>query len=109
VRFLREPQIYPLFAKPIAGKYSLSVLSADRYDGAADEVLLLGGERITVESLAADLSGGMGYMIQRRLDPDARLARLFGPRLWSVRALVPIQPRHAPRGSEDRDRQQCGR
>ena len=87
-RFLREPQIYPLFAKPIAGKYSLSVISADRYDAATDEVLLLGGERKTAESLAADLAGGTGYVIQRRLDPDARLARLFGPRLWSVRALV---------------------
>ena len=87
-RFLRDPQIYPLFAKPIAGKYSLSVFSADRFDEATDEVLLLGGERKTAESLAADLAGGTGYVIQRRLDPDARLARLFGPRLWSVRALV---------------------
>ena len=87
-RFLRDPQIYPLFAKPIAGKYSLSVFSADRFDATTDKVLLLGGERKTAESLAADLAGGTGYVIQRRLDPDARLARPFGPRLWSVRALV---------------------
>lgn len=91
-RFLRDPQVYPLFAKPIAGKYSLSVLSGDRYDAATDEVLLPGGERRTVESLAADLAGGTGYVIQRRVDPDARLARLFGPRLWSVRALVLAGP-----------------
>jgi Sugar-transfer associated ATP-grasp len=90
-RFLRDPQVYPLFAKPIAGKYSLSVLSGDRYDAATDEVLLLGGERRTGESLA-DLAGGTGYVIQRRLDPDARLARLFGPRLWSFRALVRAGP-----------------
>jgi len=77
-----------LFAKPVAGKYSLSVISADGYDAATDEVLLLGGERKTAESLAADLAGGTGYVIQHRLDPDARLARVFGPRLWSVRALV---------------------
>jgi hypothetical protein len=91
-RFLREPQIYPLFAKPIVGKYSLSVISAERYDAATDEVLLLGGERKTAESLATDLAGGTGYVIQRRLDPDTRLARLFGPRLWSVRALVLAGP-----------------
>ena len=91
-RFLREPQIYPLFAKPIAGKYSLSVISAERYDAATDEVLLLGGERKTAESLAADLAGGTGYVIQHRLDRDARLARVFGPRLWSVRALVLAGP-----------------
>jgi hypothetical protein len=90
--FLREPQIYPLLAKPVAGKYSLSVISTDRYDAATDEVLLLGGERIAVESLAADTAGGTGYVIQRRLDGDARLARLFGPRLWSVRALVLAGP-----------------
>jgi hypothetical protein len=33
-----------MFAKPIAGKYSLSVVSADRYDPSTDEVLLLGGD-----------------------------------------------------------------
>ena len=52
----------------------------------------LGGERKTVEGLAADLAGGTGYVIQRRLDGNARLARLFGPRLWSVRALVLAGP-----------------
>jgi hypothetical protein len=31
-------------------------------------------------------------VIQRRLDGDARLAKLFGPRLWSVRALVLAGP-----------------
>ena len=91
-RFLRSQQIYPIFAKPIAGKYSLSVVSADRYDPSTDEVLLLGGERKTVENLAADLAGGTGYVIQRRLDGNARLAELFGPRLWSVRALMLAGP-----------------
>jgi hypothetical protein len=87
-------QIYPQFAKPVAGKYSLSVISAERYDAAADEVLLLGAERKTAESLACDLARGTGYVIQRRLDPDARLARLFVPRVWSVRALVPARTSH---------------
>jgi hypothetical protein len=91
-RLLRSPQIYPMFAKPMAGKYSLSVVSADRYDPSTDEVLLLGGERKTVENLAADLASGTGYVIQRRLYGDARLAGLFGPRLWSVRALMLVGP-----------------
>ena len=55
-------------------------------------MLLLGGERKTVENLAADLAGGTGYVIQRRLDGDARLAGIFGPRLWSVRALILVGP-----------------
>jgi len=56
-------------------------VSADRYDSSTGEVLLLGSERKTVENLAVDLAGGTGYVIQRRLDSDARLAGLFGPRL----------------------------
>jgi hypothetical protein len=31
-------------------------------------------------------------VIRRRLDPNARLGRLFGPRLWSVSALVLVGP-----------------
>jgi hypothetical protein len=90
--FLRDPPSYPLFAKPVNGKYSLSVVSAAGYDVASDEVLLLGGARRSVDSLAAELAAGAGYLIQRRLDPDRRLAAMFGPRLWSVRALVLIGP-----------------
>jgi len=91
VRFLRDPEIYPVFAlSPV--NTALSIVSADRNDSSTDEVLLLGSERKTVENLAADLDGGAGYVIQLRLDGDARLAGLFGPRLWSVRALVLVGP-----------------
>jgi len=90
--FLRGPEGYPLFAKPINGKYSLAVVSADDYVAASDEVLLLGGERRSVDSLAAELAAGTGYLIQRRLEPDSGLAAIFGPRLWSVRALVLVGP-----------------
>ena len=91
VRFLRDPEIYPVFALS-PGNTALSIVSADRNDSSTDEVLLLGSERKTVENLAADLDGGAGYVIQLRLDGDARLAGLFGPRLWSVRALVLVGP-----------------
>jgi hypothetical protein len=90
--FLRDPQGYPLFAKPINGKYSLSVVSADGYDAPSDEVLLLGGDRRSLDSLAAELAAGARYLIQRRLDPDPRLAAMFGPRLWSVRVLILVGP-----------------
>lgn len=87
--FLRDPAHYPLFAKPINGKYSLSVISANGYDAAADRVLLLGGEPVSPAALAEELAGrAAGYVLQRRLTPHPCLARLFGPRLWSVRLLV---------------------
>jgi hypothetical protein len=86
--FLRQKEIYPLFAKPAAGKYSLSALSADAYDPAKDEVILLGGERREVDLLAASLFGGAGYLLQRRLSPRRQLKTHFGPRLCSLRVLV---------------------
>lgn len=91
-RFLRDPSLYPLFAKQVTGKYSLSVVSAESYNDSSDQVVLLGGERRAVGDLAASLIGGAGYLIQRRLDPALELARRFGPRLWSARLLVFVTP-----------------
>jgi hypothetical protein len=94
---LRDPSLYPLFAKQVTGKYSLSVLSADDFDEAADEVMLLDGTRRKVADVAASLIGRSGYLIQRRLAPAEVLAGRFGPRLrlWSARLLV-LAPQTAP-------------
>jgi hypothetical protein len=87
--FLRDPANYPLFAKPIDGKYSISVVSADGFDVAANGVVLQGGDLVNVEELATTLaSREAGYILQRRMKAHPRLATLFGPRLWSVRLLV---------------------
>lgn len=91
-QFLRDESLYPLFAKHIVGKYSLSVASVDSYEPNSDEVILLGGERRKVGDLAASLVDGTGYLIQRRLSPVSELAERFGPRLWSVRLLVFVTP-----------------
>ena len=90
--FLRDPSLYPFFAKQVAGKYSLSVVSADSYDASSDEVVLLGDERRAVGDVAASLVGGAGYLIQRRLTPALKLVDHFGPRLWSARLLVFVTP-----------------
>jgi len=89
---LRDPSLYPLFAKQVTGKYSLSVLSADHFDEAADDVMLLDGRRPKVTDVAASLIGGSGYLIQRRLAPADVLAARFGPRHWSARLLVLVTP-----------------
>ena len=91
--FLRDPSNYPLFAKPIDGKYSLSVLSADAFDEEANGVVLQGGEVVTPEDVASSLSKReAGYVLQRRMRSDPDLVQLFGPRLWSVRVLVLLTP-----------------
>jgi hypothetical protein len=87
--FLRDPANYPLFAKPIDGKYSISVVSADAFDAGANGVMLQGGNLVTAEDLAVTLAGReAGYIIQRRMKAHPRLTALFGPPLWSVRVLV---------------------
>jgi hypothetical protein len=87
---LRRPEIYPLFMKEVGGKYSLSVVSADSYDQATDEVVLLDGTRLSPESLAEKLITPRGYLVQRRLRQAPALAALFGARLWSVRVFVTL-------------------
>jgi hypothetical protein len=89
---LRDRSIYPLFAKQVAGRYSLSVLSADGFDPETDELLLLDGQRRKVADVATSLIGGSGFLIQRRLSPAPDLAARFGPRLWSARLLVLVTP-----------------
>ena len=74
--------------KEVGGKYSLSVVSADSYDEARDEVVFLDGTRRAPEALASAMTAGSGYLVQRRLRQAPSLAALFGPRLWSVRVLV---------------------
>lgn len=90
--WLRNPALYPLFAKPAAGKYSLGVLSLDSYDAATDRIVALGGQTIAVEQAAEQMSSPSGYIIQRRMAPHLSLVDRFGPRLWSVRALVLVRP-----------------
>ena len=90
---LRDRSHYPLFAKPIDGKYSLSIISADDYDAAADCVVLQGGAAIRPVALATVMtSREFGYVIQRRLAQHPNLIRLFGPRLWSIRVIVLVTP-----------------
>jgi hypothetical protein len=90
--FLRDPDLYPLFAKPAAGKYSLNVISADAYNPVTDSVLLLGGDERPVNSLAQEMAGAAGYILQPRLRPAREIEAAYGPRLWSVRLLVFVRP-----------------
>ncbi len=90
--FLRNPAVYPLFAKEVGGKYSLNVISADAYDEATDSLALFGGGSHPVLQVAQCLSGGSGFILQPRLRPDRQIAEQFGSRLWSLRLLVLLRP-----------------
>ena len=92
VQFLRDSDSYPFFAKPISGKYSLAVLSADQVAG---ETMALRGAppSASVYDVARALAAGEdGFLIQRRLEPAHGIAAAFGNRLWSIRLLVLLTP-----------------
>ena len=78
VGWLRNPAIYPLFAKPAAGKYSLDVLSIDRFDPDSGQLVLLGGETISPVQAAEQMRGRNGYILQQRMSPHPRLAEISG-------------------------------
>ena len=90
--WLRKPAIYPLFAKPAAGKYSLDVLSIDRFDPNSGQLVLLGGDTVSPVQAAEQMRGRNGNILQHRMSPHPRLVETFGPRLRSVRALVLVRP-----------------
>ena len=93
--FLRDRRHYPLFAKPIDGKYSLSVIRCGRLrPDRVDRILLRrGAEPVAPAALAKEMAGKeAGFVIQRRLTPDPRLVGRFGPCLWSVRVIMLLTP-----------------
>jgi hypothetical protein len=88
LRFLDDPQNYPVFAKPSDGMYSvgaLHMLSAD--DG---RIRLKGGDSATIEDVADFIEQltSDGYLFQRVRSPHPARAASFGNALASVRLLV---------------------
>jgi len=86
--FLRDPSVYPLFAKPIDGMYSIGALDLLGFDGEA--VRLKGGGAVSIGDLVRFIVafGRNGYLFQKRLAPHPRLAAAFGGTLASMRLLV---------------------
>ena len=90
--FLHDPANYPLFAKPIAGKYSLAVLSADSMAGGTMALRGSPASATVDEAVQALTEGKDGFLIQRRLEPAPVISTAFGGHLWSIRLLVLLTP-----------------
>lgn len=89
---LRREDLYPAFAKPIDGIYSLGVLRLDRLDPSGDRVLTSDGP-LSVARCAERLGAHpAGYLVQQLLRPQKDIAALTGSRLCSVRFLVLLTP-----------------
>ena len=93
--FLRRPDSYPLFAKPIEGIFSVGVLSLAALEGTL--IRLTSGELMELDAVVRFIAefGGEGYVLQRPLHPHAALREAFGGTLPSVRCLVLLSPEGA--------------
>ncbi|MDD2859447.1 MAG: sugar-transfer associated ATP-grasp domain-containing protein [Acidiphilium sp.] len=91
--FLRDPEVYPIVAKPIDGVFSVGVVHALSCDPGAGTLRSVTGGSLSIPAIAAQLVWHEGgYLIQRALQPAAPLARITAGRLCSVRILVFLTP-----------------
>ena len=88
--FLRDPDHYPLFGKPLDGFQSLGSASIDRYDRASDSLITVSGQPLPLEKFVAEVNAnyGQGYLLQRRVSPHAAVRAICGDRLATVRLLT---------------------
>ncbi len=87
--FLRNPDIYPMFCKPIYSRHGIGAASLLGYDSDTDELIQPFGRRIDVASFAESVQGFVkGYLFQRQLMPHKALADICGDRIASLRLVV---------------------
>lgn len=87
-RYLAAHGEWPLFAKPIAGIYSVGAIHITGREG--DELVMKNGERATVERVVDYMAqfSEEGYLFQRTLLADAALAAVMGRTVPSLRCLI---------------------
>ncbi|MSP82933.1 MAG: hypothetical protein EXQ94_08370 [Alphaproteobacteria bacterium] len=87
--FLRRSP-YPLFGKPVTGKYSVGTVLLAGYDAATDTITASDGRSAPVAAFAAELAGfaADGYLFQERLIPHPAAQDLVGDRIATVRVVV---------------------
>jgi hypothetical protein len=88
--FLRRPDHYPLFGKPIEGVQSLGSIGFARYDSGADRLETIGGETIPVDDFASDVLNNYshGYLFQKFLSPHPAIRDMCGNRLATARIVT---------------------
>ncbi len=88
--FLDQQDVYPLFAKPIDGMYSIGVLALT--DGGDGRAHAKGHGVVTSEELASYMTemSQEGYLLQRMILPHPTIAEQFGGALATARLLVTL-------------------
>lgn len=88
--FCRDPDSFPVFAKPIVGSYGRGAFAILRYDSKSDALLRGDGKRWPVteatEAFCQPACGG--YLFQDMVQPSDRTALLCGAKPTSVRVVM---------------------
>jgi hypothetical protein len=90
LRFLRNPEVYPLFGKPVDSVRSLGSVGLEGYDAETDSVIALNGRKLPLEAFVAEVARDFqaGYMLQPRVAPHSAVRALVGERLATVRVVT---------------------
>ncbi|MDH3663817.1 MAG: hypothetical protein OEU92_28020 [Alphaproteobacteria bacterium] len=90
---LRTQMVYPVFAKPVTGIRSVGVAGIQRFDQAADALVLHDGREVPVDDYVREVEAYRddGYLFQEMLQPHPGIARICGNRLTTLRLVVGIE------------------
>ncbi len=87
--FLRLPNVYPMFAKPITGSHGLGTASLQGYDAQSDEILMPFGKRVRVSDYVNSIRDfPKGFLFLEHLHPHPYLEKICGDRVASCRVIV---------------------
>ena len=87
--FLRRAP-YPMFGKPVTGRYSLGTVALAGYDAAGDRVRGADGKEAGLDAFVAELGAfaAGGYLFQERLRPHPFVREACGDRIATVRLAI---------------------
>lgn len=88
--YLRNPDIYPVFIKPVNGTYGRGGFSAISYESGSDSILMGNKESRSIDEILNQFEEPWvrGYIIQKLLAPHPEVELLIGSRLSSLRIIV---------------------
>ena len=88
--FLQDPELYPVFMKPVHGTYGRGGFSALSWDASAQRIVLGDGSSKSPEQVAEDFTQAWahGYIVQELLQPHPEVVAVLGERLSSLRVIV---------------------
>jgi hypothetical protein len=93
--FLRDAAVYPVFAKPVDGMYSLGCWSLEEFSAEDDTLVSSDGSRVGLDAFRRYLEGrgSRGYLFQERLRPHPMLSEAWGDRLTTIRIFTLVSER----------------